>query len=129
MKFMFLILLSFSLSGQTIVERWNAIPSEKRSNIDHTFDFYSRMAATWTIAEIVYKKTDRMGLAALSGLAVGVGSVFLERGPYGKAVSLGGALTGAMAFRVRIDIRDRNRQELIEKRRKVEQIKLDFNDL
>lgn len=129
MKTILLILISFTLSSQSITERWNKIPEEKRSNIDHTFDFYSRMAVTWGIAEVVYKHTDRIGVAALSGLAVGVGSVFLERGVYGKAVSLGGALTGAMAFRIRIDIRYRNRQELIEKRRKVEQIKTEYDNL
>lgn len=126
MKTLLILLFPVFISAQSLSDRWNAIPSETRSNLDHTFDFYSRMALTWGTAEIMYKYTDRMALSTLTGIAVGMSTVFLERGLYGRLVSTGGTLTGAMCFRVRIDIKDRKRQDLIEKRRRVEQIKRDF---
>ena len=126
MKLLLILLFPLFLSSQSIGDRWNKLPSETKSNLDHTFDWWSSFGFSWGIGELVYAKTDRMGVAALSGIAANIPVIILERGLYGKGVRTGGTLTGAMVFRVRIDIRDRRREERMNNRRKVEQIKKEW---
>lgn len=111
MKTFFLILLTFKLSAQ--------VPTWFDDKAKH---FYVAAGSAYLVSEIVYQTTDLDGLAPLVGtgfaLAITYGKELIYDGMMHRGTKsfadgvfgTGGAFTGGMVHRVRIDIHDR-RQE------------------
>ena len=118
MKYFLIIFFPFLLSSQSIVDRWNKIPQEQRTNIDHACDFWFRAFGVYATSKFIYNKTGNSFKAGCIGYAAGVATIFLERGLYGKAVGFGGATTGIFAFTIDMDQR-RNRIKDFEEKRKI----------
>ena len=95
MKTILLILFPFLIQAQI----------KLTSDQDHAADYYGRAIGTFVISQSINHFIHKPILSDFIGLSCGIASSFLERGLYGKIISISGSISGEFGNIIYRDIK------------------------